>query len=70
MITPCMTIDSYGDPVDYYGYQIWLMKYKNQEIFYARGIKGQYIFVIPKQKTIIVRLGNKRSSKRIGKNTG
>lgn len=67
MITPCMTIDSYGDPVDYYGYQIWLMKYKNQEIFYARGIKGQYIFVIPKQKTIIVRLGNKRSSKRIGK---
>jgi CubicO group peptidase (beta-lactamase class C family) len=46
---------------DFYGYQWWTIpEYKGHPIFYARGILGQYIIVVPDQKTIIVRLGKKR----------
>ncbi len=62
-ITPCLINDDNGKPVDYYGYQWWLLNYKGHQISYARGIRGQYIFVIPDLKTIVVRLGHKRASK-------
>lgn len=48
-----------------YGYQWWTLSYQDQSIFYARGIKGQYIFVIPGMKVVIVRLGRERSSGRV-----
>ncbi|MFD1187507.1 serine hydrolase domain-containing protein [Pontibacter rugosus] len=55
-----------GEKVDFYGYQWWLIPaYKGQEIFYARGILGQYIIVIPEKELIIVRLGKERGE-RIG----
>jgi len=38
---------------------------EHPEIFYARGILGQYIIVIPSKKTILVRLGKKTAKKRI-----
>jgi CubicO group peptidase (beta-lactamase class C family) len=50
-------------PVDNYGYQWWITNYKGEQIFYARGILGQYIFVIPSKNIIMVRLGHKRASK-------
>ncbi|TXK46054.1 serine hydrolase [Pontibacter qinzhouensis] len=56
--------------VDYYGYQWWLMpNYKGQQIFYARGILGQYIIVIPEKELVIVRLGKKRAE-RVGQHPG
>lgn len=52
-----------GGPADY-GYQWWLLpNYKDQFIFYARGILGQYIIVIPEKQAIIVRLGKKRGQR-------
>jgi len=48
--------------VSTYGYQWWLMKYKNHDIFYMRGLLGQYVFVIPDERMIVVRLGKKRES--------
>ena len=50
----------------YYGYQWWIINYKGMEIPYARGILGQYIFVIPQKNAVVVRLGKKRSSFRNG----
>ncbi|MES2780563.1 MAG: serine hydrolase [Bacteroidota bacterium] len=52
-----------GNPIDNYGYQWWLMKYKEHPIFYMRGIRGQYVFAIPDMNMIIVRLGHKRGEK-------
>ncbi|MCC9136331.1 serine hydrolase domain-containing protein [Pontibacter silvestris] len=53
-----------GEKVNFYGYQWWLLPgYKGQDIFYARGILGQYIIVIPKKDIIIVRLGKKRGER-------
>lgn len=59
-----------GKKVDFYGYQWWLLpNYKGQDIFYARGILGQYIIVIPEKNLIIVRLGKQREEK-VGEHPG
>jgi CubicO group peptidase (beta-lactamase class C family) len=49
-----------GQKIDKYGYQWWLLDYKNHHIFYMRGIRGQYVFAIPDLNMIVVRLGHKR----------
>ena len=46
-----------------YGYQFWLAKRKNLNIFYARGLWGQYMICIPEKDIIIVRLGRKYGEK-------
>jgi len=50
-----------GHPLDYYGYQFWMLTHKGHKVVYARGILGQYIFIIPSLNTVIVRLGTERS---------
>lgn len=54
-------VDKNGKPVDFYGYSWWIINYKGRTVKYARGIKGQYIFVIPSFDAVVVRLGHKRS---------
>lgn len=61
-IRPCMIPDKSGQPCDYYGYQWWMMP-AYPGVFYARGILGQYIIVLPERQRVIVRLGHKRSSR-------
>lgn len=54
--------DQWGNkPLDYYGFQFWIMHYKGQTNPYLRGMLGQYIIAIPSQNAIVVRLGKKRS---------
>ena len=43
----------------YYGYGFWLSDYMDKEIFYMRGILGQYVIIIPEDDLVIVRLGRK-----------
>ena len=54
-----------GNPLNYYGYQFWMLTHKGHKVVYARGILGQYIFIIPSLNTVAVRLGTARSEKRI-----
>ncbi len=62
--TPILLPDKEDKPTNYYGYQWWLLpEYTLQKIYYARGVSGQYIIIIPKINTIIVRLGKQRGSK-------
>lgn len=61
-ISPCLIPDNTGKPCNYYGYQWWIIP-DEQEIFYARGILGQYIICIPSKNMIIVRLGKERDEK-------
>lgn len=42
-----------------YGYGFWLSDYMEKEIFYMRGVQGQYVIIIPEDDLIIVRLGEK-----------
>ena len=54
--------DQWGkDSLNYYGYQVWVMHYRNQVNPYMRGMLGQYIIAIPSRNAIVVRLGHKRS---------
>lgn len=56
--------DDAGKPVDFYGYQFWIMHHRGLTIPMARGILGQYIIIIPQKKAVIVRLGEKRIEKK------
>lgn len=53
----------------YYGFQIWIINYLEQSIPYMRGMLGQYIYALPKDNAIVVRLGHKRSDEYIKENT-
>ena len=53
--------DEHNDPVDFYGYHLGMLKHKGKEVKYMRGILGQYVFAIPEENTVIVRLGHERS---------
>lgn len=64
-VTPCLITDNSNQPCDYYGFQWWLVPYE-PGVFYARGILGQYIIVMPAQHTVIVRLGKKRGARKNG----
>jgi CubicO group peptidase (beta-lactamase class C family) len=59
-VTACGIKDEDGQPCNYYGYQWWLRP-AHPGVFYARGILGQYIIVIPSKKVVVVRLGHNRS---------
>jgi len=61
-ITPAPLLDGNKQNTSY-GYQWWLMNRAGREIFYARGILGQYIVVIPEDEIIFVRLGHERGEK-------
>lgn len=50
----------------HYGYGLWLENYREKEIFYLRGILGQYVIVIPEDDLIIVRLGKDKYPKKEG----
>ena len=45
---------------------ISLVRYRNKDVYYARGILGQYIFVIPSDNMVVVRLGHQRSKVKVG----
>ncbi len=60
MTTPANYLkDLNKDNVSWYGYQTWIIKYKEHEIPYFRGILGQFIYVIPNENAVVVRLGKK-----------
>ena len=42
-----------------YGYQFWLAERQGFELFYARGLWGQYVVCVPELDMIVVRLGRK-----------
>jgi CubicO group peptidase (beta-lactamase class C family) len=56
-IEPSDLTDEFGDKADYYGYSWWLTTIDSTKMFYARGILGQYIIVIPDKNIVVVRLG-------------
>jgi len=56
-------LDTDGDKNVNYGYQFWIANHKGLDIYYARGLWGQYVICIPEKDMIVVRLGRKYGNK-------
>jgi len=56
-----------GSVLTRYGYSWWMLDYKNQHIYLAQGMLGQYIVVIPESNIVTVRLASKRSKEKRGR---
>lgn len=50
----------------HYGWGWWIVPHPELEVFYMRGILGQYVIVIPELDLVAVRLGHKRSMQVVG----
>lgn len=61
-IQPANITDETGSNINYYGYQWWIHDANGWKVPYMRGILGQYVFVIPVENAVVVRLGHKRST--------
>lgn len=47
-------------PVDYYGYQFWILNYRGMKINSMNGLFGQYVYAIPDKNAVVVRLGESK----------
>ena len=52
-------------PVDYYGYQYWIIQHKGMTIPFQNGLFGQYVFAIKDKNAVVVRLGETKPIKPI-----
>ena len=50
-------LDEDGSKNVNYGYQFWIANRRGLDVFYTRGLWGQYVICIPEKDMIIVRLG-------------
>jgi CubicO group peptidase (beta-lactamase class C family) len=53
------------NPVDYYGYQYWIIQHKGMTIPFQNGLFGQYVFAIKEKNAVVVRLGETKPIKPI-----
>ena len=61
-ISPAGTLNKDGSINNIYGYQWWLGEHLGLDFFFMRGIKGQYVLVVPEKDLIVVRMGKKRDN--------
>jgi CubicO group peptidase (beta-lactamase class C family) len=61
-IQPSGTLNKDGSLNTTYGYQWWMGDHKGLDFFFMRGIKGQYVLVVPEKDLIVVRMGRKRDN--------
>jgi CubicO group peptidase (beta-lactamase class C family) len=59
---PADLVDETGNKIRYYGYQWWIHDANGWKVPYMRGILGQYVFAIPEENAVVVRLGHERST--------
>ncbi|RUT79424.1 serine hydrolase domain-containing protein [Ancylomarina longa] len=56
-------------PLDFYGFQYWILPYKNMNIPYMRGHLGQYIYSIAEKNAVVVRFGKLKDKQKAGQIT-
>ena len=56
--------DRSGSNLSYYGFHWWISDYEGMVVYSMRGLKGQFVIVIPDKDIVIVRLGKKDGADR------
>jgi len=57
--------DENNQPVDFYGYQYWILNHSNVTAIAQNGLFGQYVYIIPEKNAVVVRLGESKVTKPI-----
>jgi CubicO group peptidase (beta-lactamase class C family) len=50
-------------PVDFYGYQYWMVNHSGVHAIAQNGLFGQYVYIIPEKNAVVVRLGESKVTK-------
>jgi CubicO group peptidase (beta-lactamase class C family) len=50
-------------PVDFYGYQYWLLRHSGTPVYAMNGLFGQYVYILPEYDAVVVRLGESKWEK-------
>jgi len=50
-------------PVDYYGYQYWILRRQGTPVYAMNGLFGQYVYILPEKDAVVVRLGESKWEK-------
>lgn len=64
-LSPNLIPDEQGEACYWYGLHWWLGEFEGEPLFSCRGMRGQYIIVLPQSDMVIVRLGHRQSSERV-----
>ena len=54
-----------GNPVDFYGFQYWILNHKGMKVSMQNGLFGQYVYIIKDKNAVVVRLGESKITKAI-----
>lgn len=61
---PCLIPNEKGTACNWYGLQFWMGTWENHPIKLFRGMRGQYIIVVPELNLVVVRIGHEQSKGR------
>lgn len=57
--------DENNEPVDFYGFQYWMIDHNGIHAISQNGLFGQYVYIIPEKDAVVVRLGETEVTKPI-----